>query len=181
MCHYCTATGAFLTHYMTYEAALSPPPDSLAHVFTPGAHAGTLAGALQARRALSLPDGGVAGLLAAHGWRLAGTAHVVRYDEQGRASASADAGEPCELHSGSLGGGPDAVEVWYGDAACYFRAPASLAPDALAGQAVVLEAGALLAPAQAGGLPGLTRWLLGYSADDAQLRRLLWARQELYR
>jgi hypothetical protein len=42
MLHYDTATGGFLTHYHTWEAAISPAPDSLQQVFTPGAHTATL-------------------------------------------------------------------------------------------------------------------------------------------
>ncbi len=38
MLHYDTLTGAFLTHYNTWEAAISPCPDSLQQVFSPGAH-----------------------------------------------------------------------------------------------------------------------------------------------
>jgi hypothetical protein len=42
MLHYDTASGNFLTHYHTWEAAISPAPDSLQQVFTPGAHTATL-------------------------------------------------------------------------------------------------------------------------------------------
>jgi hypothetical protein len=42
MLHYDTASGDFLTHYHTWEAAISPGPNSLQQVFTPGAHSGTL-------------------------------------------------------------------------------------------------------------------------------------------
>lgn len=42
MLHYDTASGGFLTHYTTWEAAISPGPGSLQQVFTPGAHSATL-------------------------------------------------------------------------------------------------------------------------------------------
>ncbi len=80
-------------------------------------------------------------------------------------------------------GGPQTVEAWRPGAA-YFRAPRSLSAACLAGRDVVIEVGALacgLQGAQELGAhsdAGLVRWLLCYSSTG--LRRLMWARHEVY-
>lgn len=86
-----------------------------------------------------------------------------------------------------LHGGPEAVEVWY-DSCCYFRVPATLDPESVAGQDVIFEVGALIpAPegasncmghgASVGKSAGLVRWLVCYSSSGE--RRLKWASNEL--
>lgn len=188
MLHYDTASGGFLTHYTTWEAAISPGPGSLQQVFTPGAHSATLQQAGLTDRA----HGSIENYYALQAGKLSGSFTQLTYDDSMEcrfSSGSIDAGDAGSSNPfQQLHGGPEAMEVWY-TSGCYFRAPQNVSPECLGGAAdVVLEAGAVVGQAGSSGGGGsssasagdaIVRWLLCYENEGD--RRLKWARNEVYR